>query len=121
MIIKHLVDVGVYGCKVEFILTDNVNKEINRIYGKNEVPIDYEGSPLGVLVYTEIGRYQVIYDVANLSHNTISHEIYHATRAITYGHREIEDEEAQAWLHGYLTGELYRFLHNKKIKILHGN
>lgn len=54
-----------------------------------------------------------------LSHNTIAHEVFHAVMKITED-RDIKDEEAQAWLVGHITGDIYKFLKKKVIEISNG-
>jgi hypothetical protein len=36
------------------------------------------------------------------------------------GDRDIKDEEAQAWLVGHITGDVYKFLKKKSIEINNG-
>jgi hypothetical protein len=52
-------------------------------------------------------------------HNTIAHEVFHAVMKITED-RDINDEEAQAWLVGHISGDIYKFLKRKKIEIING-
>jgi hypothetical protein len=52
----------------------------------------------------------------NLSHNLIAHEVFHLAIMIT-NDIDIEDEESQAWLVGYLTEHVYKALKKKKLVI----
>ena len=49
-----------------------------------------------------------------LSHNLLAHEIFHLTHMITKD-IDINDEESQAWLNGYLTEQVYKILNKKNI------
>jgi hypothetical protein len=67
----------------------------------------------------DIAKYYLLLNTKYLSHNTIAHEVFHATVRVTED-RDITDEEAQAWLSGHLTGVIYKFLAKKNIAITHG-
>ena len=67
----------------------------------------------------DIDSYYLLLGSQYLTHNTIAHELYHAVVRITED-RDITDEEAQAWLVGHLSGEIYKFLDKKKLVIKHG-
>lgn len=67
----------------------------------------------------DLQNYYLLFPKDFLSHNTIAHEIYHATVRISED-RVVTDEEAQAWLAGYITGMVYEFLEKKKIQLKHG-
>ena len=56
----------------------------------------------------------IIFYKAKLSHNLIAHETFHVARRILLC-RGIQDEEAQAWLCGWLTGEIYKRLEKDKL------
>jgi len=105
-----------YSCDIIFIVTEQIVKETNKILKQNDVKhrVDYEIE--GIFLYHDIDKYYVLLDINNLSHNTIAHELYHACVRITED-RCISDEEAQAWLCGYLADNMYKFLDKNKIKI----
>lgn len=52
----------------------------------------------------------------SLSHNLIAHEIFHLAIMIT-NDIDIEDEESQAWLIGYITEQVYKALKKKNFVI----
>lgn len=52
----------------------------------------------------------------SLSHNLIAHEIFHLAIMIT-NDIDIEDEESQAWLIGYITEQVYKILKKKNFVI----
>jgi len=66
-----------------------------------------------------IDSYFLLFHKDFLTHNTIAHELFHAAVRVTED-RDITDEEAQAWLAGHLTGEIYKFFEKKKLNITHG-
>lgn len=108
-----------YSCNVFVIITDSLALEAARIYKKHKIKDDFGGEAEGVLITPDIDVCYLIIDYKYLSHNTIAHEIYHAIVRVTED-RGINDEEAQAWLMGHLTAEVYKFLDKKKIIIKHG-
>jgi len=120
MRIKTNIKLPLYDCNIIFILTDDLKSEVKTIYKKYKIKrsID-DGESAGMLVSPDIDVYILLIDPHYLSHNTIAHEIYHATIRITKD-RDILDEETQAWLNGHITEMIYKFLENKKIQIKYG-
>lgn len=104
-----------------FVITDTLSVEYRKIHKKFKLKFD-EGDDSeneGVLISPDISKYFLLIDLNYLSHNTIAHEIYHATVRITE-ERDVVDEEAQAWLCGYLSEAIYKFLSKKQFQIKHG-
>jgi hypothetical protein len=108
-----------YGCKLVVAIVDSVTKEANRIYKKHKITEDFGDEAEGALIMPGVDTYYLIVGKDYLTHNTLAHEIFHAVVRITED-RDITDEEAQAWLSGHLSGELYKFLDKKKLHIKHG-
>lgn len=119
--IKHakVINLTMYGCKVHFIISNQLNKLVASLYKKHNLPMVEDLAAEGVLLCFEGTNYYIIIDADDLSHNTIAHEIYHATVKVTED-REINDEETQAWLCGHLTQYAYEFIDKKKLTIKHG-
>jgi hypothetical protein len=104
------------------MVTDQLKVESKKIYKKYKLKLDDdddEGESEGIFISADIDRYFLLIDLRYLTHNTIAHEIYHAVVRITED-RGISDEEAQAWLCGYITDVVYKYLDKKKIEIKHG-
>lgn len=108
-----------YNCELQFYVLDQLNAEINKVYKKYKMDEKFEDSAEGVLFSPDIDIYFLFIDIKYLSHNTIAHEVFHAVIKITED-RDIEDEEAQAWLVGHITGDIYKFLKKKAIDITNG-
>jgi hypothetical protein len=120
MKITTTIKLSTYSCKLLFIITDQLKAESKNIYKKYKLKLeDDDGESEGILLSPDISKYFLIIDTKYLSHNTIAHEVYHAVVRVTED-RGIEDEEAQAWLCGHLSGVIYKFLDNKKLPIKHG-
>ena len=117
MKIKKEIKLPTYNCSIELIITDNIQRVANSIYQKNNIKdrLDYEVE--GVVLTLDIDKYYLIFSPQYLSHNTIAHEIYHAVVRVTE-ERDVVDEEAQAWLSGHITSEVYKFIIKKGIKVL---
>lgn len=120
------IKVETYNCSVVFVVTSELSKEIAKVYSKYKIKdLDFKLEDIqdgneGILLSPDINKYYLMIDTTYLTHNTIAHEIYHTVVRITED-REVTDEEAQAWLCGYLTGAVYRFLEKKEFKVTHGN
>ena len=120
MKITTTIQLPTYSCQLLFMVTDQLKIESKKIYKKHKLKVDDdEGENEGLFITADIDRYFLLIDLKYLSHNTIAHEIYHAVVRITED-RGISDEEAQAWLCGYITGVVYKYLDKKKIEIKHG-
>lgn len=109
-----------YGCVLSVIFTDNPPKEVNAIRKKykevSELDKDVEG--VFVAIDSTIVEYFLIIDFKYLTHNTIAHESYHAVKRITKD-RDIEDEESEAWISGFISGNIYKLLDKRGIKVKH--
>jgi hypothetical protein len=116
---KTKIKLPTYGCELIFIITDQIKADSNMIFKKCNMKVEEDGENEGILITQDIDRYFLLIDLKYLSHNTIAHEIYHATVRVTED-RGISDEEAQAWLCGHLSGVIYKFLEKKKLDIKHG-
>jgi len=109
-----------YNCNVIFIITEELKKEVNRIYKKHSNKEIFNDEAEGILITLDIDNYYIVLDTQYLSHNTIAHELYHAVVKVTED-RDIVDEESQAWLMGYLTEEVYKFIDKNNFKIIKQN
>ena len=114
-VVKNL-KIPVYECTLQFIITDHLVDEVNRVYKKFDIPELFVDSAEGCLISTDIDVYILLIDVKYLSHNPIAHEIYHSVVRITED-REIVDDEQQAWLCGWITEHLYKFMSKKNLTV----
>lgn len=121
-IIKYtkVIDFPMYGCKVSIIITDNLKQVVNNIYKKYKMTEVFENDAEGVVITPNIDNYHLIIDTKYLSHNTIAHEVYHATVRVTED-RDIVDEETQAWVAGHIASVMYKFLDKKNLTIKYGS
>lgn len=114
------IKIPTYNCKVIFTVTALLKQESDKIFKKYKITDEEtEGENEGITISPDLEKYYLLIDIVYLTYNTIAHEIHHAVIRITKD-RGIEDEEAQAWLCGHLSGEIYKFLDNKKIEVKHG-
>jgi hypothetical protein len=120
MKISKLINLPTYSCTLTIIITDQIKTESKKVYKKHTIEDDDdEEENEGLLITTNDANYFLIVDIRYLTHNTIAHEIYHATVRITED-RNVVDEEAQAWLCGHITTEVYKFIEKKKLIVTHG-
>ena len=113
---KKTIKLNIYNCKVNFILSLDVNKDIAKISKKNKHPFTLEYEVEGIVFYFTISEYFILINNEYLTHNTLAHEIYHLVVKVTEP-RDITDEESQAWLCGKLTQDIYKFLEQNKVTI----
>lgn len=121
-VVKHskIIKLPTYNCEVAVIITDKLKEESTKIYKKYKIKEeDDDGESEGLLISPDIDKYFLMIDIKYLSHNTIAHEVYHATVRVTED-RGIVEEESQAWLCGHLSGVIYKFLDKKNLTIKHG-
>ena len=119
MIAKTTLKLLTYSCKLTLIVTDQIKVEITKIYKKHKLKEDIDYEVEGVLLSPITNDYSLLLDLKYLTHNTVAHEIYHASSRICED-RDVHDEEAKAWLAGYITGEMYKFLEKKNLQVKHG-
>lgn len=107
-----------YECKVRLIVTSELVKDVNKLLKKiGQDPVPDEAAAWTIC--DSIHTYYLIIDIKYLTYNTISHELYHLANKITRD-RDIEDEEAAAWVSGHLGDFVYKTLDKKKLTIKHG-
>lgn len=111
---NKLINLNIYNCKVNFIVSNDIDKEIKRISKKHKFKFTLDCEVEGIVFYFDISEYYLIISNMFLTHNTIAHEVYHLVNKITIN-RDITDEEAQAWLCGNLTEIIYNYLKQNKI------
>lgn len=109
--------IPIYECSVQFYLTgDSVAKLVNAQFKKAKLPEVFEGEAEGCVFSPGMKEYIVYLHLEHLTHNTIAHELFHLVTKITQD-RDIEDNEQQAWLCGWLTDQFYRFVKNKNLTV----
>ena len=113
---KKTIKLQTYNCNVIIIVTDDLKNNVNKIYKKLKHNDTLNQEAEGILITIDIDNYYVVFDIQYLSHNTIAHELYHAVVKVTED-RDIVEEEAQAWLMGYLSEVVYKYLQKNSFKI----
>jgi hypothetical protein len=111
---NKVINLHIYDCKINFIISNDISKEIKRISKKHKENFTLDSYVEGIVFYFNISEYFIIINDIYLKHNTLAHEIYHLVNKITIN-RDITDEEAQAWLCGNLTEIIYTYLKQNKI------
>lgn len=108
-----------YSCELQIMVVDSVAVEADRLYKKHRIVDSFGAEAEGAVVMIGLEKYYLLLHKEFITHNTIAHEVFHAAVRVTED-RDVTDEEAQAWLAGHLTAEIYKFLEKKKIDIKHG-
>jgi hypothetical protein len=111
---NKVINLHIYNCKVNFIITSDIHKEIKRIGKKHKLNFTLDCEVEGIVFYFDISEYYILINNIYLSHNTLAHEIYHLVVKVTEN-RDITDEEAQAWLCGKITQDIYKHIEKNKI------
>lgn len=119
MKITTTIKLDTYGCEIVVSVVDSVFAEAAKLYKKYKINDVFEDEAEGAVIMPNASRYYLLLNKSYLTHNTIAHEVFHAAVRVTED-RDIADEEAQAWLDGHLTGEIYKFLEKKKLVVKHG-
>lgn len=116
------INIDVYGCKIFFIVTENILKEALLLYKKYKQNSPEDDGELrdneGLYLTFNISNHYLLIHDKYLTHNTLAHEIHHVAHSIM-NDRDVDDEEAEAWLCGYITEKVYLYLEKKKMKINH--
>jgi hypothetical protein len=113
---KKTFKLNIFNCKVNFILSKDIIKDVQKIFKKNKEVFTLDCELEGIVFYFTISEYFIIINKNYLTHNTLAHEIYHLVVKVTEP-RDITDEETQSWLCGELTQDIYKFLETNKVTI----
>jgi len=105
-----------YDCKIQFIVSKNAKKTVNRLYKKYNTGMKYEDTIAGFMLTMSMNQYYLIIDENYLTYNCLTHELYHLTQSLT-ADRNIFEEEQRAWVQGACAQEIFDFLNLKKVKI----
>lgn len=112
-------NLDIYSCKIVLIVSDNLFEEERKLCEKHDDSFTDVTLSDGLTMNFENDVYYILLSLDSISHNLISHEIYHLVCSIT-DYRSIIEEESRAWLCGYLTELIYSYLINKNIPIKNG-
>ena len=114
MITKGKIKISVYEADVQLIVVDSMT-ELQDFFMKKGLSIadvlNCEGLTIG---YEK--SYFVVLVKQFINHNLIAHELFHLAKMLTKD-IDIDDEESQAWLNGYVTEQVYKILNKKNITI----
>jgi hypothetical protein len=111
------IDLQLYNSKIVVIVGASA-QELNNYVNEHITKIDISGNEGCVFENTTstIYMYYVTLSKKFLSHNLIAHETFHLSSKIMEN-IEVQNEEAMAWLIGYLTDLIYAFLYENKLKV----
>lgn len=119
MRILKKIKVNTYNCTILFVVTTEMGKTekyLQKKYAKGTlIPGTAADEAEGITITVDGSLYITMIDTKFLNHNTIAHELFHATKRIAED-RDITDEETCAWLMGFLSEEFYKFLGSEKVK-----
>ena len=108
-----------YSCRVVLVIAEHVAAEATKLIKKHKLEMEFEGDAEGTVITPDIDLYYLVIGSKYITHNTLSHELYHVVKAVLRD-RGIGDEEAGAWLMGHLTEFVYKTLDKKKYQVKHG-
>jgi hypothetical protein len=94
--------------------------EEKKIYNKYDEEHDDYSDIDGLSICFSHDDYYILFKEGIITHNLIAHELYHLVCSMM-DHRMIDDEEARAWLVGYVTALVYQTFDKAKISIGHGH
>lgn len=113
-----------YEYTLEIIFTTNIVRSVKSLYKRwdiNEEVLDCEACTISDV--ENISRYALVFNVNNLTHNIIAHELLHLT-AFILSDRNIDlaggndDYENTAWLMGHLSEIVYQAILKENYKII---
>ena len=118
---RKIVSLGIYGTKLEFILTQDIVAHYKALCNKYDYLVneDYIKGKAFAGLHIQLDHHFILIHEDHLSYNTVTHELHHACRAINKS-IGINDEEADANLCGYLNSEIFKFLNKEKYIITYG-
>lgn len=119
MRVSRTLQIPTYSTKLVIIVTDEMVKEVNRVYKKYGVKMTETAEPEGIMMTNDLDCYYLILNEKYLTYNTITHETFHVAMHMTRD-RGIMEEESQAWLVGYINQAVFKILDQKKLPIKHG-
>ena len=121
--IKTKIKIDVYGTYLLFIVTDDLYDAVvrNVKHAKDEEywTEEYAKTLHGVTLTSDAPPYTVVIKDDSLTYNTIVHELFHVSRTLA-ARINITEDEPVAWLIGYLSERIFKFLADKKIEVKHG-
>lgn len=114
--ITKIFKIPTYDCKLQLVISDDARETINKLHKKHNIKMIYKDPLEGMMFTVAMDVYHLIIDKSYVTYNTINHESFHATMAIT-ADRNIFEEESRAWLAGWIGQQIYKFLESRNIKI----
>lgn len=116
-ILSETFTIELYETTIILMIGDSIEL-INRFVNDNITKIDILDTEGCVFENHQDGSFQyyIVLVRSKLGHNLIAHEVFHLSSSILRT-INITDEEATAWLIGYITELLYDFLKRKQIVI----
>jgi hypothetical protein len=108
-----------FKCDVTVILTDDPKTEVLKLRKKHTdvEALTFRVEGIMIAPDSDKSKYYLILDIKVLSHNLISHEVYHLVRAVSEDRCMENDEESLAWISGFVAENIYNFLNKKKVDI----
>lgn len=117
MIIKKTFKLEIYDHSVTLFISDTADEIDTYLFNKYTVsPQEFNYD--GLTVELSHAHFGIVLIKQTISHNVIGHENYHLTEFIgeSVG---IYDEEAKAWIMGYVSQKIYELLKQLNIKVTH--
>lgn len=115
MISRSSFKIPLYEAKVIILVATDMGELQEYILKKTKMVANLADTHGCVFLWGD-GEYVLTLREGSLSHNLIAHELFHLTLHVT-NDIDIEDEESQAWLVGYLTENVYKILKKKNFVI----
>ena len=118
MYLSKTFKISIYDAHVQFIITKNITKTVNRIhaYHKSGTVWGKDETAAGCTILCSTVKYYIVINSEYLTHNTICHELYHCVCTMA-NDRGIHEEESRAWLQGIIAEEIYKYLKEKNIEV----
>jgi hypothetical protein len=118
MVIKGHFAIPIYQCYVNVILSDNLKRVINFYLRKAEVKqLDYEPGAYAFSPDDGSSNYYLFLDINDVTFTYLNHEKSHVVDFILQERGIKKQDEPRAFLDGFISDKLVKFLKKRKIKI----
>lgn len=115
--LRKTIHIKLYDCSIKLIVTGNINQYLKGLYKKHKQTYQNDNNLAGIFDTFDLDKYYIVLNIKHLSINLVSHEIYHLVRRLSRD-RNISNEESIAWLMGFISEEVYKFLKTKEINLV---
>jgi hypothetical protein len=109
--------IPLYPCRLTVHICERIDLSVAKAHKE---PVEGKLEDNAALTTSGSGRFHVYFRPESISHGLIAHELFHITSGMLshVGHKPIDGQnEAEAYLCGWLADRIYKFLNKRDILI----